>query len=91
MIEKDIYESISFNNNKPPGNDGLTKGFYQKFWQDVNDIFFNSLQESKGLKYLCTSQVQAVIKFKNHAKIKDMFLIHDFRDSVPVCKVDGCY
>ena len=63
LTEKDIYESmISFDNNKSPGNDGLTKEFYQTFWQDVKYIFFNSLQESKRLKYLCTSQRQAFIK-----------------------------
>ena len=63
LTEKDIYESmISFDNNKSPGNDGLTKEFYQTFWQDVKDIFFNSLQESKRLKYLSTSQRQAIIK-----------------------------
>ena len=53
LTEKDIYESmIGFDNNKSPGNDGLTKEFYQTFWQDVKEIFFNSLQESKQLKYL---------------------------------------
>ena len=63
LTENDIYESmISFDNNKPPGNDGLTKEFYQTFWQDLKDIFFNSLQKSKRLKYLCTSQHQAIIK-----------------------------
>ena len=61
--EKDIYESmINFGNNKSPGNNGLTKEFYQTFWQDVKDIFFNSSQESKQLKYLYTSQRQAIIK-----------------------------
>ena len=53
---------ISFDNNKSSGNDGLTKDFYQTSWQDVKDIFFNSLQEYKQLKYLCTSQRQAIIK-----------------------------
>ena len=53
---------ISFDNNKSPGNNGLTTEFYQAFWQHVKDIFFNSLQESKRLKYLCTSQRQAIIK-----------------------------
>ena len=53
---------ISFDNNKSPGNDGLTKEFYQTIWQDVKDIFFNLLQESKRLKYLCKSQRQAIIK-----------------------------
>ena len=36
LTEKGIYESmISFDNKKSPGNDGLTKEFYQTFWQDV--------------------------------------------------------
>ena len=63
LTEKDIYKSmVGFGNNKSPGNDGLTKKFYQTFWQDVEDIFFNSLQESKRLNYPCTSQRQAIIK-----------------------------
>ena len=62
LKEKDIYESmVSFDNIKSPGNDGLTKEFYQTLWQDVKDIFFNSLQESKRLKYLCTPQRQAIV------------------------------
>ena len=67
---------ISFDNNKSHDNDGLTKDFYQIFWQDVKYIFFNSLQVSKRLKYLCTSQRQAIIKLlENRTKTKDMFLI----------------
>ena len=63
LTEKGIHESVrSFDNNKSPGNDGFTKEFYQTFWQDVKYIFFNSLQESKRLKYLCTSKHQAIIK-----------------------------
>ena len=53
---------ISLDNNKSPGNNRLTKEFYQTLWQDVIDIFSNSFQESKRLKYLCTSQRQAIIK-----------------------------
>ena len=63
LTEKDIYKSmISFDNNESSGNNGLTKEFYQTFLQDMKDIFFNSLQKSKRLKYLCTSQRQAIIK-----------------------------
>ena len=51
---------ISFDDNKSPGNNELRKTM--DFWQDVKDIFFKSLQESKRLKYLCTSQRQAIIK-----------------------------
>ena len=53
---------ISFDNNKSPGNDGLRKEFYQTFLQDMKDIFFSSLEKSKRLKYLYTSQRQAIIK-----------------------------
>ena len=77
LTEKDIYESmISFDNNKSPGNDGLTKEFYQTFWQDVKDIFFNSLQEFKRLKYMPTSQRPAIIKLLEKPN-KDMFLTGD--------------
>ena len=62
-MEKDIYESmISSDNNKSPGNNFLKKEFYQTFWQDLKDIFFNSLEESKGFKYFSTSQCKAIIK-----------------------------
>ena len=77
LTEKYIYESmISFDNNKSPGNDGLTKNFYQTFWQDVKDIFFNSLQEFKRLKYMPTSQRPAIIKLLEKPN-KDMFLTGD--------------
>ena len=48
-------------NNKSPGNDGLTKEFYCTFWNEIKDIFINSLRESKYLKTLSTSQRQAII------------------------------
>ena len=69
---------IRFDNNKSPGNDGLTKEFYQTFWQDVKDIFFNSLEESKQLKYLCTSQHQAIIKLFEKPN-KDKIYISNWR------------
>ena len=47
-MEKDIYKSmISFGNNKSPGNNGLTKEFYQTFWQNTKDILLSSLLETK--------------------------------------------
>ena len=63
LTEKEIYNSlISFENNKSPGNDGLTKEFYCTFWDDIKDTFMKSLKESKQLKYLCASQRQPIIK-----------------------------
>ena len=63
LTEKEIYDSlISFENNKSPGNDGFTKEFYVTFWEDIKEIFLNSLQESKHKKELSVSQRQAIIK-----------------------------
>ena len=49
-------------NNKTPGNDGLTKEFYESFWTNIKNTFKNSLRESKTIGSLSISQRQAVIK-----------------------------
>ena len=49
-------------NNKSPGNDGLTKEFHCTFWNETKNIFINSLRESKCLKAFSTSQRQAIIR-----------------------------
>ena len=49
-------------NNKSPGNDGLKKEFYCTFWNEIKNIFINSLRESKCLKTFSTSQRQAIIR-----------------------------
>ena len=46
----------------PPGNDGLTKEFYERFWDDLKFYFINSLKQSKIDSNLSISQRQAVIK-----------------------------
>ena len=63
LTEKEIHQSLtSMENNKSPGNDGLTKEFYCTFWDKIKNIFINSLRESKCLKALSTSQRQAIIR-----------------------------
>ena len=55
----------SMQNNKSPGNDGLTKEFYETFSKVVKHPFMNSIMETKKKKRkkkLSTSQRQAVIK-----------------------------
>ena len=45
-------------NNKSPGNDGLTKEFYKTFWNEMKYLFMNSIMEArekKEVKYLSTS------------------------------------
>ena len=49
-------------NHKSPGNDRLTKEFYCTFWNEIKNIFINSLRESKCLKALSTSRRQAIIR-----------------------------
>ena len=52
----------SMQNNKSPGNDGLTKEFYKMFWNEIKHPFMNSIMEAREKKKLGTSQLQAVIK-----------------------------
>ena len=47
-------------NNKSPGNDDLTKEFYEKFWEKIT--WCNSITKSYQNGELSTSQRQAVIK-----------------------------
>ena len=34
-------------NNKTPGNDGLTKEFYEAFWNEIKLVFLKSLKQAK--------------------------------------------
>ena len=49
-------------NNKSPGNDNLTKEFYKTFWDELKEIFVNSVREAKEIEHLSTTQRQAIIK-----------------------------
>ena len=63
ITEKELFISLSkMENNKSPGNDGLTKEFYVTFWSELKDTFILSLKESKKLQKLGISQRQAIIR-----------------------------
>ena len=63
ITEKDLITALkSMPYGKSPGLDGLTKEFYEHFWDDLKFYFINSLKQSKIEGNLFISQRQAVIK-----------------------------
>ena len=46
--------------DKSPGNDGLTKKFYDLFWTELKEIFVDSISEAKEKEILSSSQRQAI-------------------------------
>ena len=57
-------------NEKFPGNDGLTKELYETFWNELKEILIDSVSETKEKGYLSASQRQAVIGLIEKKKIK---------------------
>ena len=49
-------------NNKTPGNDGLTKEFYETFWDKLKTPLMKSINRDFYTKILSISQRQPVIK-----------------------------
>ena len=49
-------------NKKPPVNDGLSKEFFETFWEDRKYVFINSLKEATIKGSLSISQRQAITK-----------------------------
>ena len=61
--EKEIYDALkSMENNKTPGNDWLSKEFYEVFWNDVKIPLLALINDTFIKKELSTSQKQAVVK-----------------------------
>ena len=52
----------SMKNNKTPGNDGLTKEFYETFWDKLKTPLMESINRDFYTKILSISQRQPVIK-----------------------------
>ena len=62
----------SMENDKSPGNDGLTKEFYVTFWDDIKATFICSLKQAKEGKKLSIYQRQTIIKLtEKRTKIRD--------------------
>ena len=42
LSEKELYMSLmNMQNNKSPGNNGLTKELFVTFWEDIKDVLFS--------------------------------------------------
>ena len=65
-------------NNKTPGNDGLSKEFYEAFWNELKDPLLKSFYHAKTYKEFSTSQRQAVVKLLEK-KDRDKRLIKNWR------------
>ena len=64
--------------NKLPGNDGLTKEFYEKYWDDLKKPFIAPLRKSFLKEELSKSEKQAVIRLIEK-KDKDKRYIRNWR------------
>ena len=66
------------NNDKSPGNDGITKDFCIKFWDVVKEALCASIQQSFIAGELSTSQKQAIIKLiEKNIETKDLLKTGD--------------
>ena len=63
ILENELLKAFkNMSNNKPPGNDGLTKEFYETFWEDLKKPLCASITKAFHRGELSHSQKQAVIK-----------------------------
>ena len=60
-------------NDKSPGNDGLSKEFYEYFWNEIKNPFLASIHRAFLNRELRSSQRQVLIKIleKKAIRIKD--------------------
>ena len=81
LTEDELLISLkSMQNNKLSGSDGLTKGFYETFWNEIRYVFLKSLKQVKENIQLSILPRQAVIKLiekkieiKNTLKFGDQY------------------
>ena len=79
ITEKELLKALKkMPNNKSPGNDGITKEFYEEFWDDLKPPLPLSVNQAFKVGELGTSQKQAVIKLIG-TKDKDKRLIKNWR------------
>ena len=70
-------------NDKSPGNDGLTKEFYNTFWTEIKTPLLSSVTFAKVTNQLSISQKQAIIKL-TVKKDRDKRYIKNWRPISPL-------
>ena len=79
ITETELLNALkSMSNDKSPGNDGLTKEFYETFWNEIKNPLIPSIQRSFEVDQLTISQRQAIIKLIEK-KERDKRLIKNWR------------
>ena len=57
LSETGLYDAMrNMENNKSPGNDGLTKEFYESFWDEIKELLIASATDAKHRSELSISQ-----------------------------------
>ena len=75
VTQKETYDAFqSMENDKKPGNDGLSKQFYKVFWDGVKIPLLASINNAFIKEELITSQKQLVIKLIDK-KTPEKFLL----------------
>ena len=78
ISKTELFDSMkSMRNNKIPGNDGLTKEFFENFLDELKTPLMESVNQTFRTKILSIPQRQAVIKLiqkTRPGKTGDQFL-----------------
>ena len=79
ILESELLKALkNMSNNKSPRNDGLTKEFYERFWEDLKKPLCASITKALQRGELSHSQKEAVIKLIEK-KDRDKKLIKNWR------------
>ena len=62
LTENEVKDALNkMENNKTPGNDGLTKEIFETFWLEIKSPLLLSFKKGFLTEKLSTSQKQAVL------------------------------
>ena len=75
---EELSKSVSsLKNNKSPGEDGLTKEFFNYFWENLVDLYLECLDECESTGELCDSQKKGLVRI-SYKKL-ERILIKNYR------------